>query len=128
MTSEQKEIDYLKIFASVQQSILGQNIPTLTDKDTSGVKLSSLVVKSIEYEHHVVYESLLLENGTLSIRLNAVEENKITDIVASTMFTKNELESDYKINPNETTICNLKNKIFTQDSKLRVLSDQLCLI
>lgn len=128
MTSEQKEIDYLKIFASVQQSILGQHIPTLTDKDTSGVKLSSLVVKSIEYEHHVVYESLLLENGTLSIRLNAVEENKITDIVASTMFTKNELESDYKINPNETTICNLKNKIFTQDSKLRVLSDQLCLI
>lgn len=128
MTSEQKEIDYLKIFASVQQSILGQHIPTLTNKDTSGVKLSSLVVKSIEYEHHVVYESLLLENGTLSIRLNAVEENKITDIVASTMFTKNELESDYKINPNETTICNLKNKIFTQDSKLRVLSDQLCLI
>ncbi len=128
MTSEQKEIDYLKIFASVQQSILGHHIPTLTDKDTSGVKLSSLVVKSIEYEHHVVYESLLLENGTLSIRLNAVEENKITDIVASTMFTKNELESDYKINPNETTICNLKNKIFTQDSKLRVLSDQLCLI
>ena len=48
MTSEQKEIDYLKIFASVQQSILGQHIPTLTDKDTSGVKLSSLVVKSIE--------------------------------------------------------------------------------
>ena len=128
MTSEQKEIDYLKIFASVQQSILGQHIPTLTDKDTNGVKLSSLVVKSIEYEHHVVYESLLLENGTLSIRLSAVEENKITDIVASTMFTKNELESDYKINPNETTICNLKNKIFTQDSKLRVLSDQLCLI
>ncbi len=128
MTSEQKEIDYLKIFASVQQSILGQHIPTLMDKDTSGVKLSSLVVKSIEYEHHVVYESLLLENGTLSIRLSAVEENKITDVVASTMFTKNELESDYKINPNETTICNLKNKIFTQDSKLRVLSDQLCLI
>ena len=128
MTSEQKEIDYLKIFASVQQSILGQHIPTLTDKDTNGVKLSSLVVKSIEYEHHVVYESLLLENGALSIRLSAVEENKITDIVASTMFTKNELESDYKINPNETTICNLKNKIFTQDSKLRVLSDQLCLI
>lgn len=128
MTSEQKEIDYLKIFASVQQSILGHHIPTLMDKDTSGVKLSSLVVKSIEYEHHVVYESLLLENGTLSIRLSAVEENKITDIVASTMFTKNELESDYKINPNETTICNLKNKIFTQDSKLRVLSDQLCLI
>ena len=128
MTPEQNEIDYLKIFASVQQSILGQHIPTLTNKDTSGVKLSSLVVKSIEYEHHVVYESLLLENGTLSIRLNAVEENKITDIVASTMFTKNELESDYKINPNETTICNLKNKIFTQDSKLRVLSDQLCLI
>ncbi len=128
MTSEQNEIDYLKIFASVQQSVLGQHIPTLTNKDTSGVKLSSLVVKSIEYEHHVVYESLLLENGTLSIRLNAVEENKITDIVASTMFTKNELESDYKINPNETTICNLKNKIFTQDSKLRVLSDQLCLI
>ena len=128
MTSEQKEIDYLKIFASVQQSILGHHIPTLTDKDTSGVKLSSLVVKSIEYEYHVVYESLLLENGTLSIRLSAVEENKITDIVASTMFTKNELESDYKINPNETTICNLKNKIFTQDSKLRVLSDQLCLI
>lgn len=128
MTSEQKEIDYLKIFASVQQSILGQHIPTLTDKDTNGVKLSSLVVKSIEYEHHVVYESLLLENGALSIRLSAVEENKITDVVASTMFTKNELESDYKINPNETTICNLKNKIFTQDSKLRVLSDQLCLI
>ena len=128
MTSEQKEIDYLKIFASVQQSILGQHIPTLTNKDTNGVKLSSLVVKSIEYEHHVVYESLLLENGTLSIRLSAVEENKITDVVASTMFTKNELESDYKINPNETTICNLKNKIFTQDSKLRVLSDQLCLI
>ena len=128
MTSEQKEIDYLKIFASVQQSILGQHIPTLTDKDTNGVKLSSLVVKGIEYEHHVVYESLLLENGTLSIRLSAVEENKITDVVAGTMFTKNELESDYKINPNETTICNLKNKIFTQDSKLRVLSDQLCLI
>ena len=128
MTSEQKEIDYLKIFASVQQSILGHHIPTLMDKDTSGVKLSSLVVKSIEYEHHVVYESLLLENGALSIRLSAVEENKITDVVASTMFTKNELESDYKINPNETTICNLKNKIFTQDSKLRVLSDQLCLI
>ena len=128
MTSEQKEIDYLKIFASVQQSILGQHIPTLTDKDTSGVKLSSLVVKSIEYEHHVVYESLLLENGTLSIRLSAVEENKITDTVASIMFTKNELEPDYKINPNATTICNLKNKIFTQDSKLRVLSDQLCLI
>lgn len=128
MTSEQKEIDYLKIFASVQQSILGHHIPTLMDKDTSSVKLSSLVVKSIEYEHHVVYESLLLENGTLSIRLSAVEENKITDVVASTMFTKNELESDYKINPNETTICNLKNKIFTQDSKLRVLSDQLCLI
>ena len=128
MTPEQNEIDYLKIFASVQQSVLGQHIPTLTDKDTNGVKLSSLVVKSIEYEHHVVYESLLLENGALSIRLSAVEENKITDIVASTMFTKNELESDYKINPNETTICNLKNKIFTQDSKLRVLSDQLCLI